>query len=64
AKGLPYLQSAYAKMPEAEIAAHLGEVLWQLGKKEEAHTIWEQGYKKDKNDMSLKEILKKFNVSF
>ena len=64
AKGLPYLQSAYAKMPEAEIAAHLGEVLWQLGKKEEARTIWEQGYKKDKNDMSLKEILKKFNVSF
>ncbi|MBQ1837651.1 MAG: tetratricopeptide repeat protein [Neisseriaceae bacterium] len=63
-KALPYLQSAYAKMPEAEVAAHLGEVLWQLGKKEEARTIWEQGYKKDKNDMSLKEILKKFNVSF
>ncbi|MBQ9683782.1 MAG: hypothetical protein IJV35_11015 [Neisseriaceae bacterium] len=64
AKGLPYLQSAYAKMPEAEVAAHLGEVLWQLGKKEEAHSVWEQGYKKDKDDMSLKEILKKFNVSF
>ncbi|MBO7555009.1 MAG: tetratricopeptide repeat protein [Neisseriaceae bacterium] len=63
-KALPYLQSAYAKMPEAEVAAHLGEVLWQLGKKEEARTIWEQGYKKDKDDMSLKEILKKFNVSF
>ena len=64
AKGLPHLQSAYAKMPEAEVAAHLGEVLWQLGKKEEAQTIWEQGYKKDKNDMSLKEILQKFNVVF
>ena len=64
AKGLPYLQSAYAKMPEAEVAAHLGEVLWTLGEKENARTIWEQGYKKDKDDMSLKEILKKFNVSF
>ena len=49
---------------EAEVAAHLGEVLWQLGKQDEARQIWQQAHKKDKDDMSLKEILKKFNVSF
>ncbi|MBR5676301.1 MAG: hypothetical protein IKX14_07685 [Neisseriaceae bacterium] len=63
-KALPYLQTAYEKMPEAEVGAHLGEVLWQLGKQDEARQIWQQAHKKDKDDMSLKEILKKFNVSF
>ncbi|MBQ9182925.1 MAG: hypothetical protein IJ143_04000, partial [Neisseriaceae bacterium] len=63
-KGLPYLQSAYEKMPEAEIAAHLGEVLWTLGKQNEAREIWQQGYQKDKDDPSLKEILQKFNIVF
>ena len=63
-KGLPYLQSAYKKMPEAEIAAHLGEVLWTLGKQNEAREIWQQGYQKDKDDPSLKEILQKFNIVF
>lgn len=63
-KSLPYLQSAYQKMPEAEVAAHLGEVLWTLGRQDEARTVWEQGYKKDKDDQSLKEILRKFNIVF
>jgi tetratricopeptide (TPR) repeat protein len=34
-----YLQKAYDKQPENEIAAHLAEVLWVSGKKEEAQKL-------------------------
>ncbi len=51
------LRRAYAKQPDPEIAAHLGEVLWVSGQKEEAKKIWEQGRKKDgKNKILLKTI--------
>ncbi|MBF8221171.1 tetratricopeptide repeat protein [Halomonas sp. 328] len=33
---LPYLERAYARMPDQEIAAHLIEVLWALGRHDEA----------------------------
>ncbi len=36
---LDYLQKAYDKQPENEIAAHLAEVLWVSGKKEEAQKL-------------------------
>jgi len=37
---LKYLQRAYAKLPDAEIAAHLGEVLWVSGDQEQADKVW------------------------
>jgi tetratricopeptide (TPR) repeat protein len=39
-KALDYLQRAYAKKPEFEIAAHLIEVLWVLDRKEEARKLF------------------------
>lgn len=41
---LPLLQKAWAGQKGAEIAAHLGEVLWQLGRKSEARAIWGEGW--------------------
>ncbi len=38
-KALGYLEKAYNKQHENEIAAHLAEVLWGLGRKEEAEKI-------------------------
>lgn len=37
---LDYLQRAYAKQKENEIAAHLAEVLWTLGRKDEARKLF------------------------
>lgn len=34
------LRRAYAIYPDDEIAAHLGEVLWSTGKRDEARRIW------------------------
>lgn len=39
-EALGHLQRAYDQRPDAEIAAHLGEVLWSLGKQDEARRIW------------------------
>ncbi|HLD10342.1 MAG TPA: tetratricopeptide repeat protein, partial [Methylophilaceae bacterium] len=40
-KAVDYLRRAYNAQTDPEIAAHLGEVLWQQGKREEALKIWE-----------------------
>ncbi|WP_435103938.1 tetratricopeptide repeat protein [Arhodomonas sp. AD133] len=40
AEARDYLERAYRLSPGAEIAAHFGEVLWQLGEREQAREIW------------------------
>jgi tetratricopeptide (TPR) repeat protein len=53
------LKLAYEKQPDAEIAAHLGEVLWVSGHKDEAKKIWEQGRKKDGKNKVLLDTIKR-----
>lgn len=40
---LDYLRQAWEMMRDPEVAAHLGEVLWVLGQKDEARAIWREG---------------------
>lgn len=54
------LRTAFARQPDAEIAAHLGEVLWMSGRKDEARAIWEQGRKKDAKNKVLLQTLERF----
>ena len=61
-KALPYLQFAFDNLPNAEVAAHLGEVLWELGRKEEARAIWDKGMKDDAKDKTLLETRKRFSI--
>jgi hypothetical protein len=42
AQALPYLSSAYADEPGGDIGAHLGEVLWRLGRQADADQIWSE----------------------
>ncbi|MDE1960303.1 MAG: tetratricopeptide repeat protein [Xanthomonadaceae bacterium] len=53
------LRTAYAKQPDPEIAAHLGEVLWVSGEKDAARKIWAQGQKKDAKNKVLLETMKR-----
>jgi len=39
-EALVSLRAAYAAFPDAEVAAHLGEVLWMMGEQTEALEIW------------------------
>jgi len=42
AKAREYLERAYQLRPEAEVGAHLGEVLWAQGEHDAARRIWRQ----------------------
>jgi tetratricopeptide (TPR) repeat protein len=56
-EGLKYLQRAYAIRPDAEIAAHLGEVLWALGRRDEARKVWDEALEKTPdNDVLTKTV--------
>jgi outer membrane biogenesis lipoprotein LolB len=57
---LEQLQQALMMKPEADIAAHTGEVLWVMNRQPEAEEIWRQGQKLDANNSTLKETLKRF----
>ena len=59
-KALEFLQLAMDQQPDAEIAAHLGEVLWQLGEKDQAMLIWQDGQKNNPDNAVLNETLRKF----
>lgn len=50
---LEYLQRAYAKQQENEIAAHIAEVLWTLGRKEEAKKLFDKVIKDAPEDEYL-----------
>ena len=43
----PYLRKALDAAFDPEIAAHLGEVLWALGKRDEARKVWEHALAED-----------------
>jgi tetratricopeptide (TPR) repeat protein len=58
------LEAAYTSKPDAEIAAHLGEVLWKQGLKDRATAIWKEGLKINENNDTLLETLKRFSVKF
>ena len=57
---LEYLTEAMDQQPDAEIAAHLGEVLWHLGAKAEAILAWEDGKSNDSDNPVLIDTLRKF----
>lgn len=59
-KSVEFMRRAYAAYPDPEVAAHLGEVLWQQGLREEAKAIWQENLKKNPDNTVLKSVLKKF----
>ena len=60
---LPYLQYAFGRYPDSEVAAHLGEVLWQLGQKEEAKKVWFDSLAKGGDVAVLKKTMRRFGVA-
>ena len=56
------LENAYKTKPDAEIAAHLGEVLWKQGLKDRATSMWKEGVKINKSNDTLVETLKRFGI--
>ena len=57
---LEALQKAYAQKPDAEIAAHIGEVLWALGRSGEALAVWREAAKAHPTNEVLAATIKRF----
>jgi len=54
AEAVPYLREAYRDDRGGDIAAHLGEVLWQLGQRADAEHIWSEAAAVDGDNHLLK----------
>ena len=53
------LRRAYLGRPDAEIGAHLGEVLWQMGERAEAERVWQEMLKSHPENETLQKTLKR-----
>ncbi len=56
-----YLGKAYELTHDAEIAAHLGEVLWFMGDKDGARKLWHAGTQVAPDNLVLQETLKRLD---
>jgi tetratricopeptide (TPR) repeat protein len=59
---LKYRRGQLKDFPNGEISAHLGEVLWIMGSRNEARQVWQNALEKDPKDPVLQETLKRFNI--
>ena len=62
AEALQLLRKAYSARPDAEIAAHLGEVLWVDGQRDEARKVLREAKRKDGGNDALSEVLARLKV--
>ena len=58
-QALVILRQAYALRQDAEIAAHLGEVLWVLGRADEARALWREAVKAHPSNSMLAATIKR-----
>jgi tetratricopeptide (TPR) repeat protein len=59
-KAIKYLKQAYNASQDPEIAAHLGEALWQQGKYDEAKKIWDDALIANPKNETLISVTSKF----
>jgi len=57
---IKWLRKAFAQLEDAEIAAHLGEVLWVSGQHKEAQKIWQRGLDVNNQHSVLLKTIKRY----
>jgi tetratricopeptide (TPR) repeat protein len=62
-QALALLERAFKDRADAEIAAHLGEVLWQLKRESDAIAVWRQGLEIAPTNETLQQTLQRFKPS-
>jgi tetratricopeptide (TPR) repeat protein len=59
---LGYLKQAAKLNPDAEIASHLGEVLWQMGEKGQARKIWDAANNREPKNQFIKPVMQRLGA--
>jgi tetratricopeptide (TPR) repeat protein len=62
AEALRLLEAAFKARPDTEISAHLGEVLWSMGRRERAQAIWKEGRQLNPENETLLETLNRLRI--
>lgn len=62
-EALEKLQAAMDAYPDHEIAAHLGEVLWVSGRKDEAQKVWRQGLKLNPDSRIIPAVIEQLKAA-
>ncbi len=62
AEAVKIFADAFKTKPDAEIAAHYGEVLWAMGQRDKAMAIWREGQLLNPENETLLETLKRLKV--
>ena len=62
AEAVRIFEAAYKTKPDAEIAAHFGEVLWSMGEHDRAVAIWKEARLINPDSEALNETLKRLQV--
>ncbi|QGZ30104.1 tetratricopeptide repeat protein [Stutzerimonas stutzeri] len=57
------LRKAHQRLPDHEVAAHLGEVLWASGQQREARAIWAEALKAQPDSPVLRETIERLTGS-
>ena len=57
-----FLQQAFDASEEVEVAAHLGEVLWESGQRSKAKDVWRDAMVIDAKNPLLRETLERYGV--
>ncbi len=60
AEAIKYLRRALSLRSDAEISAHLGEVLWVVGERREAESVWDRALKDTPDNEALLGVINKF----
>ncbi len=60
-EAIDYLRRAMSLRPDPEIAAHLGEVLWVSGARDQAKEIWESALILTPEDTRLLDVIQRFS---
>lgn len=57
-----WLRQAWRGRPDAEIATHLGEVLWQRGERDEARRILDEAWARDRSNAPLRALRQRLGL--
>ena len=61
-EALTNLRRAYLVFPDAEVASHVGEVLWIMGREQEAVEVWRGALKNQPDSDLIKEVVNRLQA--